>query len=205
MPPRIIDPGTVTGPSGTPSTHSHAVSRSRPPLACATTRSPCDCAYADTHEAPVALTPTALYGPIRPAGMSSEHTHVLSMQNGSWPCGHIVQSSAVSHAVVFLLQLQPGCIDATTEAPTQMPIVVIIRVVRTLKTRRAPRQRFRTWPIPSMPNSTRLPVRGAPLVLHAQPLAPDWPWNGATSAIEMLPVGSFAKIATSPPIWNASY
>src|SRR3569623_3062412 len=198
MPPRIIDPGTVTGPSGTPSTHSHAVSRSRPPLACATTRSPSDCAHADTHVSPVALTPTSLYGPIRPAGLSSEHTLVLAMQYGSCPCGHIVQSSAGSHAVVFLLQSQPGCIDATTEAPTQMPIVVIIRVVRTLNTRRAPRRRLRTRPNPTMPNSTRLPVPGAPLVLHAQPLAPDWPWNGATSANEMLPVGSFAKIATSP-------
>src|SRR4051812_9784674 len=55
--------GTVTGPGGTPSTPSHAESGIRPPVACATTRSPCDCAYADTQIVPAPLTPTSLYGP----------------------------------------------------------------------------------------------------------------------------------------------
>src|SRR3569623_1505606 len=87
MPPRICEPGTTTGPSGTPSTHSHAESRIRPPSVFATHRSPCDDAYADTQIAPSAPVATSLYGPLRPAGMSSLHTLVLSMQFGSWFLG----------------------------------------------------------------------------------------------------------------------
>ena len=40
MPPRIIEPGAITGPLGTPSTHSHAVSGTTPEPTLATHRSP---------------------------------------------------------------------------------------------------------------------------------------------------------------------
>jgi len=52
MPPRIIEPGTVTGASGTPSTHSQLSTGTRPGSTLATTRSPQVCAYADTQIAP---------------------------------------------------------------------------------------------------------------------------------------------------------
>src|ERR1041384_746151 len=82
MPRRIFDPGISTGPSGTPSTHSHASSGIRPPVVRATTRSPWLSAYADTQIAPSAPTATLEYGPTRPAMMSAEHTHMWSTPNG---------------------------------------------------------------------------------------------------------------------------
>src|SRR5438067_4069857 len=114
IPPRIFEFGTTTGPSGTPSIHSHASSGIRPPVAGATTRSPYDCAYAETQIDPSLPVATPEYGPMRPGGMSSEHTHVLSMQNGSWPCGHasLGQSLIISHACAALWQLQPGASEA---------------------------------------------------------------------------------------------
>jgi hypothetical protein len=95
MPWRIFESGITTGPSGTPSTHSHASSAMRPSMvACATTRSPCDCAYADTHTVPFAPAATSEYAPSRPIGMSSSQMHMLSMQNGSWPESHALGSQS---------------------------------------------------------------------------------------------------------------
>src|SRR5258705_9840097 len=86
MPPRIIAPGPSTGRSGTPSTHCHVVGAIRPAVSTrATTRSPWDDAYADTHAVPAGEPVMSLYGPIRPGGMSFEHTHMPSMQNGISP------------------------------------------------------------------------------------------------------------------------
>src|SRR5580698_4636772 len=100
-PPRIIEPGTVTGPDGTPSTHCHAVSSIRPgPLTCATA--------------------TSEYGPSWPIGTSVLQMHMLSTQNGSWPIGHSVQSLVISHACLLLLQLQLGAIDTATVMPAHV-------------------------------------------------------------------------------------
>ena len=105
MPPRIIEPGTSGITSGTPSTHSHVVSGIRPVITLATTRSPCDSAYADTHAVPSEPTATAEYGPMRPTGTSLAHTQAWSMQNGSWPFAQVSggQSIAVSHAWLLVL------------------------------------------------------------------------------------------------------
>src|SRR5690242_3901648 len=109
MPPRYFEPSMTTGPSGTPSTHSQASSGTRPGWTWATTRSPYDCAYAETHVSPVAPTATSEYGPTRPIGMSSAQTHSLSMQNPISPSSQPVQSAAVSQVVPGLLpQSQPG-------------------------------------------------------------------------------------------------
>src|SRR5215470_10392452 len=110
IPPRIFEPGTITGPAGTPSTHSQAVSGIRPPVVRATTRSPWLCAYAETQMPPSGATATSEYGPIRPARRSGEQAHALSTQKCSCPVGHgIVQSAIDSHAAAGAApQLQPG-------------------------------------------------------------------------------------------------
>src|ERR1044071_5696031 len=99
-PPRIFEPGTVTGPAGTPSTHSHDSTGIRPPAVFATTRSPRLCAYAETQIAPSGPTATSEYGPIRPARLSAEQLHAWSRQKLTSPVGHgSEQSDCDSHTV----------------------------------------------------------------------------------------------------------
>src|SRR5450432_3646450 len=102
--------------------------------------------------------------------MSSEHTQVLSMQNGSWPLGQSLQSATVSHDPPFLPQLQPGASDATADSPNQ-----IANVVTTRTSFGEPLRRRRNVMNPTMPNSTRPPALGTrePLASHVQPAPPD--------------------------------
>ncbi len=121
MPPRTFESGTVTGPSGTPSTHSHASSGMRPPVRL---RDDEVAVRLRVRRHPGLSRPRRPrrreYGPTRPSGMSSEHTHVLSMQNGSSPCAAAgSQSSAVSQAWRLVVAIAAGL--RATRRPKRRP------------------------------------------------------------------------------------
>jgi hypothetical protein len=181
-PPRIVAPGISTGPSGTPSTHSQVVSRIRPSRSTrATTRSPCDCAYAETHAVPVGVPAMSLYGPIRPGGMSSEHTQNPSIQNATSPSvQNPSQSSTVSQAwsLGLLLQLQPGDSEAIMAIPSHSPSVGATRTANRPRRWSVRRRIISAAPVRRM--SKIVPARGPPVASQLQPDSPAWPWNAMT-------------------------
>src|SRR5579863_4265768 len=97
--------------------------------------------------------------------MSSEHTHVLSMQNASWPAEHCswLQSEFISHDFDALLQLHAGIVDDSATTPTHMPAVARRRRATIVR-----RRRRRSTSAPTSRNSPMPPAPGPPL-LHVQP------------------------------------
>ena len=141
---------------------------------------------------------------MRPAGMSSEHTHVLSMQNGSWPFGHSPGRSPTPSRTTCpacLPQLQPGH-ERHQRPPTPTPRAPTVRQRARLDAHersRARRPRGRTARSRRCRTAARPPAPGrAARSGTRNPTPPAWPWNGATSAIVWLPSSSFANTASSP-------
>src|ERR1043165_8450708 len=109
--------------------------------------------------------------------MSSEHTHVLSRQNGNWPSGQPpVQSSVVSHDDGDSPQLQPGASDRIVDRPTHATNVTTNGFGHPRRARRTRRLTRRPRRLPARTNPTSntsaTPDVDGPFVLHWQPPSP---------------------------------